>query len=65
MILKKLKVFLQNIGKNKLLTNILLEINKDFNIILIQKPSWLTIQAISSSSNKKGKIIIEASNHPN
>ena len=43
MILEKLKVFLQNIGKNKLLTNILLEINKDFNIILIQKPSWLTI----------------------
>ena len=65
MILEKLKVFLQNVGKNKLLTNILLEINKDFNIILIQKPPWLTIQAISSSSNKEGKIIIGTSNHPN
>ena len=39
MIVKNLRIFSQNIQKNKLLTDTLLEINKDFDIILIQEPS--------------------------
>jgi len=38
MILKNLRVFSQNFQKNKFLTDIVLQINKDFNIIFIQEP---------------------------
>ena len=38
MIIKNLKIFLQNVGKNKILTNIILENNKNLNIIFIQEP---------------------------
>ena len=65
MILRNLRVFSQNVQKNKYLTDTLLEINKDFNIILIQKLPWLTIHSIPSSSSKKGEKIVEAFNHPN
>ena len=41
MILKSLSIFLQNIWKNCLLTDIILENNKNINIIFIQKPLWL------------------------
>jgi len=39
MILKSLKIFSQNVHKNRLLTDTLLENNKDFDIIFIQEPS--------------------------
>jgi len=38
MIIKNLKIILQNVGKNKILTNIILENNKNLNIIFIQEP---------------------------
>jgi len=63
MILKNLQVFLQNVQKNKLLTNIVLKINKDFDIILIQKPSWLTIQSIPSLTSEEGETVVRAPNH--
>jgi len=38
MIIKHIKLFSQNFCKNKLLTDMILEINYDFNIIFIQEP---------------------------
>ena len=37
MIIKSLKIFLQNIYKNWFLTEIILENQKDFNILFIQE----------------------------
>ena len=65
MIVKNFRVFLQNVWKNKLLTDILLDINKDFNIIPIQEPLWSTLCSIPSSLSKEGEKIIRAPNHPN
>ena len=39
MILKNLCLFLQNIYKNRILTDIILENKKEFDILFIQKPS--------------------------
>jgi len=50
MIIKNIKLFSQ---KNRLLTNIILETNKEFDIIFIQEPPWLFIQSISSSLCKE------------
>ena len=65
MILRNLRVFSQNVQKNKFLTNTLLEINKDFDIILIQEPLCLTICSIPSSLNNEGEIIVGVLNHLN
>ena len=65
MIVKNLRVFLQNIWKNKIFTDTLLEINKDFNIIPIQEPLWSTLHSIPSSLSEKGEEIVKAFNHPN
>ena len=37
--LKTLKIFSQNVQKNKLLTDTILENNKNFDILFIQEPS--------------------------
>ena len=65
MIHKDIKIFLQNIYKNSLLINTILEVNSSFDIIFIQEPSWSSIQSISSSSNYKGDILVSIVNHPN
>ena len=39
MILKELKIFLQNIRKNNFIINTILEVNQDFDIIFIQELS--------------------------
>ena len=62
--LKTLKIFSQNIHKNYLLTNIILENNKNFNILFIQKPPWSIICTILSSTFKEDEDIIGVSNHP-
>jgi len=64
-IIKNLRIFLKNIGKNKFLTDTLLKVNKDFDIILIQEPLWSILQTISSLSNKEGKIIVGVLNYSN
>ena len=61
---KKSQAFLQNVWKNRLLTKIILENKKEFNILFIQKPPWFFIWNIPSSSNKEDNIIVSASNHP-
>jgi len=39
MICKDLKIFSQNVQKNSLLINTILEVNSSFDIIFIQEPS--------------------------
>ena len=43
MILKSFKILLQNVQKNSLIVQTLLETQKDFDIILIQEPPWSEI----------------------
>jgi len=63
MILKDLKVFLQNVHKNRILTDIILETQKEFNIIFIQELSWSFIQTIPSLIFKERDKIVGVSNH--
>ena len=63
--MKNLRVFSQNIWKNKFLTDILLEINKNFDIILIQESLWSNLCSIPSLLSEKGEKIVRAPNHPN
>jgi len=65
MILKDLKIFLQNIQKNNFLINTILEVNQSFDIIFIQKPSWITLRTIPSSMNSEGIPLLGILNHPN
>ena len=62
MIIKEIKIFLQNVCKNNLLTNTILEVQKEFDIIFIQKPLW---SSILSLSNKKEEKLVGVPNHPN
>ena len=64
-ILKNINVFFQNVQKNNLLTNTILEAQKEFNIIFIQELLWNFICSISSLSNREGKELVSVSNHPN
>jgi len=43
MIVKNLKIFSQNVHKNSLIINTLLETLNQFDIILIQEPLWSEI----------------------
>ena len=43
----------------------ILETNRDFNIIFIQEPLWSTIHAIPSSFNKEGDKVVGTPNHLN
>jgi len=62
---KKSQYFSQNVWKNNLLTNAILEAQIDFNIIFIQEPPWSIIRFISSSSNKEGEELVGIPNHSN
>jgi len=62
MILKSLKIFSQNVYKNRL-TNTILESNKNFDILFIQEPPWLIICNIPSSISEEGEEIVGASNY--
>ena len=65
MILKNLKVFLQNIWKNNVLINTVLEVNYNFDIIFIQEPSWMTLRTIPSSENSESILLLDVPSHPN
>jgi len=65
MILKSIKLYLQNIWKNRILTDTILETNNDFNIIFIQELPWLTIYAILSSFSEEGDRVVDAPNYLN
>jgi len=65
MILKDLKAFLQNIRKNNFIISLILEINHDFDIILIQELSWSIIRSIPYTDNYEGTPLVGIPNHPN
>ena len=65
MIVKNLKIFLQNVRKNSLIVNTLLETLNQFNIILIQEPLWPKIRKIPSTLNSDGKPLMSTSHYPN
>jgi len=65
MILKNLKVLLQNVRKNHLIVNTILETQTHFDIILIQEPPWSIICKIPSNSNSEGEDFIGTAHHPN
>jgi len=65
MIIKNLKIFSQNIQKNSLIVNTILESLTHFNIILIQEPPWSEIRKIPSTSNCEGDPLIGSVHHPN
>jgi len=65
MIKQSLTIFSQNIRKNKILTNIILENNKNIaDIIFIQEPPRFLIQYIPSHTNSLGDPLYNASNYP-
>jgi len=64
MIIKSLEIFSQNVRKNKLLTDSILENNKNYNIILIQELPWFNIQQIPSTSFQEGNNLIGAPYYP-
>ena len=63
MIFKNIKLFSQNVQKNKLLTNTILKSNKEFDIIFIQELPWLFIQLTSSSLSEEGESSVGVPNH--
>ena len=65
MILQNLRIFSQNVRKNSLIINTILETQSQFNIILIQEPPWSEIRKIPSSLSSKGEDLIETAHHPN
>ena len=65
MIYNNLKIFSQNICKNTLVVNTILETHFYFNIILIQKPPWSIICSIPSSTSSEGDVLVKTPHHPN
>jgi len=65
MILKSLKILLQNVHKNALIIHSLLKTQNCYDIILIQELPWSEIQKVPSLSNSKGDPFIGTNHHPN
>ena len=65
MILKNLKIFSQNIYKNYLVINTILEIQSHFDIVLIQEPPWSIICKVPSTLNSEDKDFIGTVHYPN
>jgi len=58
MIVKNLKIFSQNVRKNSIIINTILETQNQFDILLIQEPPWSEIRKIPSSSNCDGELVM-------
>ena len=65
MIFKDIKIFSQNVQKNNLIVNTILETYFAFNIVFIQVLSWLTIRSILSLKNRNREELVGVPNHPN
>jgi len=63
--LKSIKLYSQNIWKNRILTDMILETNTNFDIIFIQEPPWSTICTILSLSSEEEDRVVGASNYLN
>jgi len=65
MIKHNLKIFSQNVRKNKTLIDIILEIQKNnVDIILIQEPSWALLRRAPSHINPEGDSYYGTPNYP-
>jgi len=65
MICDVLKLFSQNICKNSLIVNTILETQMSFNIIFIQEPLWSIIWTIPSFTSSEGEELVGVPHHPN
>ena len=65
MIYNNLKLYSQNVHKNSLIVNTILETQLSFNIIFIQEPPWSVIQSIPSSTSCKGEELVGVTHYPN
>ena len=66
MIKKTLKIFSQNVRKNKTLMNTILENSKNsMDIILVQEPPKSLIHCVLSHTDPTGDPIYSIPNHPN
>jgi len=65
MIYDNLKIFSQNIQKNSLIINTILETQSHFDIIFIQEPPWSILRMIPSSISYKGEVLVRTPYHPN
>jgi len=65
MIVWNLRIFSQNICKNSLVVNTILETQNQFDIILIQEPPWSEIRKIPSTTSCEGEPLIGTCHHPN
>ena len=60
-----IKLYSQNVCKNSLIINIILETQLSFDIIFIQEPPWSIIQFIPSSTSCEGDVLVRVLHHPN
>ena len=65
MIIKDLKIFLQNVRKNSSLIHTILKMYYDFDIIFIQELSQTTLQSIPSSKSKEEEELVKVLSHLN
>jgi len=65
MIYNNLKIFSQNVWKNSLIINTILETQSHFDIIFIQEPPWSILHMISSSISCKGEVLVGTPYYPN
>ena len=65
MIVRNLKVFSQNVCKNSVIINTILETQNQFDIILIQELPWSEIRKIPSSVNCDSEPFMGICHHPN
>jgi len=63
--MKDIKIFSQNIHKNKFVINTILERQDTFDIIFIQELSWSFIHSIPNSKSKEGEELVRVLNYPN
>ena len=65
LIIKNIKIFSQNMQKNNLIINMILETHFEFNILFIQEPSQLTIHSIPSSKSRDSEELVRVPSHSN
>ena len=65
MIIWNLKIFSQNVRKNSIVTNTILETLYNFDIILIQELPWSEIHKIPSTTNCDSDPLLGTCHHPN
>ena len=65
MIIKNLKIFLQNVQKNSIIITTILELLTHYNIILIQEPPWSEIHKIPSMLCSEGEPLMGSYHYPN